>query len=386
MLSPTLRTLATFELNGHQYEFCCNDFGKEILLREGVPVAGKRRLLTSGHFYFHCPQQGGCVFHWQLKTNVHLVEYKVTSFGVELLSGMGRYDINMPIWHRSRVQDLDNKASARAKQKAELASDAPNAKQSTNQTSKFSNIAIVGLVFTLFKSAGAMKAALAGTALAGWSWLFSFEFAIGLIIVLLIHEYGHIWAMRRAGLKVKGVFLIPFLGGVAVSERTKTNWQDFKIAIAGPFIGTLGAIVCWLLWLQTGNEFFALLSALGLLINIFNLLPIVPLDGGQVVKAAVFSLKSDVARYAMLALNAVLVVAAFYFGFSLLGFFGILGLVDLLFSSKKERNKHQPMSNTGIVMTGASYLGLIAVLVWLSIEMAATGVPGTDLPKIFLQS
>lgn len=391
MYSFKLRKLVSFELNGHQYEFCINDFGKEQLLRNGKPVANKRRLLTKGHFYFHCPTQGACVFHWQMRTNVFLVEYKVTHFGEVLLKGIGRFDPSMPMSFRGASQNWDDKATERGKKldqqdKQSVRNDSAKTNGKRRESSKFSWFSLGALAFKLSKSAGAMKAALAGTALAGWSWLFDVEFALAIIISVLIHEYGHIWAMKRAGLKVKGVYLIPFLGGVAVSERFQTRWQEFKIAIAGPFIGTLGAIVAWLLWLQTGHDFLALLTALGLLINLFNLLPIVPLDGGQVVKAAVFSLQSKAAKFAMLGLNIVLVIAAFYFDFTLLGFFGLIGVIDLAFASRSDKISHAPMSSTGIMLTIGSYLGLIAALVWLSVEMAATGVPGTDLPKIFLQS
>lgn len=391
MFSIKLRKLLSFELNGHHYDFCINDLGKEQLLRDGKPVANKRRLITKGHFYFHCPVFGACVFHWHMRTNVFLVEYRVTHFGEVLLNGIERFSDNIPMSLRSASQSLDDKATERGKKsdqqdKQSARNDSAKTNGKSKESSKFSWLSLGALAFKLSKSAGAMKAALAGTALAGWSWLFNIEFALAIIISLLIHEYGHIWAMKRAGLKVKGVYLIPFLGGVAVSERFQTRWQEFKIAIAGPFVGTLGAVFAWLLWLQTGHDFFALLTALGLLINLFNLLPIVPLDGGQVVKAAVFSLQSKAAKFAMLGLNIVLVVAAFYFDFTLLGFFGMIGVIDLAFANRSDKISHAPMSNTGIMLTIGSYLGLIAALVWLSVEMAATGVPGTDLPKVFLQS
>ncbi|MCH1932502.1 site-2 protease family protein, partial [Shewanella sp. A25] len=69
------------------------------------------------------------------------------------------------------------------------------------------------LGFKLFKSAKVIKVVLAGASVAAYSWLFSFEFAIALILCLVIHEYGHIRAMKRFGLQTKGIYLIPFLGG-----------------------------------------------------------------------------------------------------------------------------------------------------------------------------
>lgn len=241
--------------------------------------------------------------------------------------------------------------------------------------------------FLAFKNSPvALKATLAVAALVGWALWFDIEFAIALILVILIHEYGHIWAMKRTGMKVKGVYLLPFLGGVAVGEGTKTRWQDFKIFIAGPFVGTLGAVVFWVLWLQTGHEFLALLTGLSLLINLFNLIPIVPLDGGQVIKSALLSLNLKSARPAMLVINVGFIVLMFWLDFKLIGFFGILGLLDIAFSGKDEKRPHAPMNTTGIIFTLFCYGALLATLVVIAGYMDNSGIPGADLPLIFLKS
>ena len=88
--------------------------------------------------------------------------------------------------------------------------------------------------------------------------------------------------------------------------------------------------------------------------------------------------------------RCILSLAAWYFGFYLLMLFGIIGTFDLL-SGNDEQNKDPsknivPMTNTGILLTLLSYAGLLAVLLWLSVIMADSGIPGTNLPLIFISS
>ena len=90
--------------------------------------------------------------------------------------------------------------------------------QQEKQPIKFSFIGMAGLGLKLFKSAKVIKVLFAAGSLAAYSWLFSIEFAIALILCLVFHEYGHIKAMKYFGLKTKGIYLIPFVGGLALSD------------------------------------------------------------------------------------------------------------------------------------------------------------------------
>ena len=380
-----MKTLLQFEYEGHSYQLIGSNFGKEVLLRNGEPVSQKRNLRSHGEHRFLCPTHGELSLSFNIDHATVEVQYRLSAQGHTLVEGEHSVVEFLPSFMKKWVEQPNDPALAVADQPNDsVASSSDTTVEKPQRTGMW--ITLGALVFKLGKSAGAMKAALAGTALAGWSWLFSLEFAVALILVLLIHEYGHIWAMRRTGLKIKGVFLVPFLGGIAVGEGTTSRWQDFKIAIAGPFVGTLGAVVFWLLWLHTGHNFLAVLTTLSLLLNLFNLLPIVPLDGGQVIKSAVLSLQVSSARAAMMVLNIGFIVLMFWLGFSLLGFFGILGLIDIAFSGKDDEEAHRPMSNTGVVVTLGSYFLLLGVLVALASFMAGTGLPGADLPLVFLRS
>ncbi|MEI6858836.1 MAG: site-2 protease family protein, partial [Shewanella sp.] len=92
---------------------------------------------------------------------------------------------------------------------------------------KLSLIGLGSLGFKLLKSVKVIKVVLAGASVAAYSWLFSFQFALALIACLVFHEYGHIRAMKYFGMKTKGIYLIPFMGGLALSdEKINTRWQD----------------------------------------------------------------------------------------------------------------------------------------------------------------
>ncbi len=84
---------------------------------------------------------------------------------------------------------------------------------------RFSIIGLVSLGMKALKSAKVIKVALASASLAAYSWLFSIEFALALVACLVFHEYGHIRAMKYFGMKTKGIYLIPFLGGLALSDE-----------------------------------------------------------------------------------------------------------------------------------------------------------------------
>ena len=125
-----------------------------------------------------------------------------------------------------------------------------------------------------------------------YSLIFSWEFAVALVLMIGVHECGHVYAMWRCGLKVKGIYFIPFVGGVAVSKgMAKTRWNNAYIALAGPVWGAALAVACAAAYRLTGERwpFLGAMAAWGALINLFNLLPILPLDGGRVLASVAYS-------------------------------------------------------------------------------------------------
>jgi len=162
--------------------------------------------------------------------------------------------------------------------------------------SNFVNILFVGLkIITKITSiiAKFSKIALAGISLAAYTYLYSWPFALMLMAQLFIHEYGHIWAMKRVGIKTKGIYFIPFVGGAAVaSEDFKTRKDEVFVALMGPVFGFGCALIMMVIYYTTKSPMFAAGAAWMAMINLFNLLPINPLDGGRVMKSIAFSIHS----------------------------------------------------------------------------------------------
>jgi Zn-dependent protease len=115
-----------------------------------------------------------------------------------------------------------------------------------------------------------------------WGW----RFAIGFVLLLLIHEMGHVVQARREGLDASAPLFIPFLGAaIALKELPKDAGVEARVGLAGPVLGTLGTCAAVALWQITGNELFQALAFFGFFLNLFNLAPVLPLDGGRAMAA-----------------------------------------------------------------------------------------------------
>ena len=115
-----------------------------------------------------------------------------------------------------------------------------------------------------------------------WGW----SFALGFVLLLLVHEMGHVFQLRREGIKASAPMFIPFLGAlVAMKELPKDAAAEARVGLAGPVLGSIGALVPLGLYALTGNELFQALAFVGFFLNLFNLLPVLPLDGGRAMAA-----------------------------------------------------------------------------------------------------
>jgi Zn-dependent protease len=155
-------------------------------------------------------------------------------------------------------------------------------------------LAFVGALLWKFKAAAVavVKFKFVGTALSGlasvgaYALLWSWWFAVGLVVLLFIHEMGHVLEARRQGLPVSAPMFIPFLGAlITLKELPDDVWREARVALAGPIVGTLGAVAFWAVGAATDRDFFTAMAYVGFFLNLFNLLPIVPLDGGRAVAA-----------------------------------------------------------------------------------------------------
>ena len=253
---------------------------------------------------------------------------------------------------------------------------------------KISFVGLASLGFKLLKSAKVIKVVLAGASVAAYSWLFSFQFALALIACLVFHEYGHIRAMKYFGMKTKGIYLIPFMGGLALSdEKINTRWQDVVISIMGPTFGLLMSIGSLIAYHLTDNIFFAGLAAFNALLNLFNLLPILPLDGGHILKSISFSMNSIMGLIACVIGAAFGVYISYTLGLALLGFLLLIGSLEIVFEWRTRHQSHLlPLDRYGQIFSTIWYLVTVAALVGIIWHLAGTGDDMLSLPLHILRS
>jgi Zn-dependent protease len=111
-------------------------------------------------------------------------------------------------------------------------------------------------------------------------------FAAALVVLILVHEMGHVIANRYYGIKASPPIFVPFVGAVINLRQQPPNAKvEAVIGIGGPIAGTIAAFVAYLIYLHTGSHTALLAAHFGFLINLFNLLPVPPLDGGRVTAA-----------------------------------------------------------------------------------------------------
>ncbi|MDX6582030.1 MAG: hypothetical protein QOI10_1214 [Solirubrobacterales bacterium] len=133
----------------------------------------------------------------------------------------------------------------------------------------------------LLTTSGTMLVSIAAYALF-WGW----SFAVGFVVLLFLHEIGHVIQLRREGVPASAPMFIPFLGAVITAKSMGDDAAaEARVGLAGPILGTLATLVPLGIWLATGNEFWQALAYVGFFINLFNLLPVLPLDGGRAMAA-----------------------------------------------------------------------------------------------------
>jgi Zn-dependent protease len=142
-------------------------------------------------------------------------------------------------------------------------------------------LAKFGVVLLKFKFLFSMLISFGAYLLFGPWW-----FALGLVGLLFVHEMGHVLEAKRQGLPVSVPVFIPFMGAmITMKEMPHNAWREARLAIAGPIVGSLGALVLYGLGVAYDSHDLKALAFLGFFINLFNLLPVVPLDGGRIVAA-----------------------------------------------------------------------------------------------------
>jgi Zn-dependent protease len=123
-------------------------------------------------------------------------------------------------------------------------------------------------------------------AVGGYALLWGWRFAVGFVLLILVHELGHYLEARRQGLHPDLPVFIPFLGAyVALGDARIGPWRHALISYAGPLVGGFGAAVVWAIGDAQGSQLLQALAYTGFLLNLFNLIPIGILDGGQLLRS-----------------------------------------------------------------------------------------------------
>ncbi|HEU0304192.1 MAG TPA: site-2 protease family protein [Gaiellaceae bacterium] len=243
-------------------------------------------------------------------------------------------------------------------------------------------ILLIGVVLWKFKAAFAAIFKLklftvvgsAFVSVAAYALIWGWQFGLGLVLLLFVHELGHVAVARYQGLPVSAPVFIPFMGAlILMKEMPQNAWREAQIALGGPILGSIGALGFWAAGEALGSDLLVALAYVGFFLNLFNLIPVLPLDGGRAIGAVhpVFWILGA----------AVLVVAAvLWLSPAILIIVALLGGIELWGRAKEwwrnrgveGGNRYYSISPWQRLAVGAVYVGLAGALV---LGMAATQVP-----------
>ncbi len=232
---------------------------------------------------------------------------------------------------------------------------------------KFKSILFLLPKLKLLSTAGTMLVSIAAYAL-----IWGFPFAAGFVVLLLVHELGHVIALRREGIKASAPMFVPFLGAVITAKSLGDNaTAEARVGLAGPILGSIGAAACVLIWHATGNDMWRALAFTGFFLNLINLVPVSPFDGGRAMAA--------MAPW-MWALGLVIIAALivllhnlFLLIFLVVGGFDSWRRWKALRAGGPEQEAYYRVKPIDRVLVAVVYISLIALLV--------AGMQATHLPR-----
>jgi Zn-dependent protease len=119
-----------------------------------------------------------------------------------------------------------------------------------------------------------------------YSWMFGWRFAVGFIFLLFVHEMGHFVVAKWLGIPVSTPLFIPFLGAaIIMKQNPRDAWTEALMAYGGPLAGCIGSWICWAIALQVQENWVMAVASVSFVINLFNMIPVPPLDGGRICAA-----------------------------------------------------------------------------------------------------
>lgn len=365
--------LFSFEYANHQFHVEGTPWNGEELLRvDGVLVSQKRNFGIASEHEFSLPDVGAVKLIYVVNLRAADVNYELWVEGQRVLEA-------------SATIALTNEAQAYAEAQAAQHSAEVGAVATPAKSGSW--IALGLVVLKLLKTVQVIKVALLASSVAVYSVMFTLEFAIALIGILVFHEYGHLRAMKKFGIPTKGMYLIPFVGGMAVGDAPRTRWQDVYISMMGPVFGLAMTLVFYIIYLITESHFAGLVASTSALVNLFNLIPVYPLDGGRVVKSLVFSGRNYLALVALLIISALCFVFAWKLGFYFITFFIVIGVIDIVAGWRIAlMDDITPLNLYGIWFSVVWYLAVVAMFIGMIVLIAGDKLPGSEIAIKVLSS
>jgi len=162
--------------------------------------------------------------------------------------------------------------------------------------------------------------------------------AVAVLAMVFIHEQGHLKAAYDCGLEAQGMYFIPFMGGIAnISGYGFYQEDDFMVAIMGPIYGLICSIIMFASYLATDIQLYGQFAKIFAIVNIFNLMPIFPLDGGRIWKSLSFSI-CGFCGFLFFSISLCLCIFLWHFSF-IFFFFAYISYLQFLSEIKSPRDK-----------------------------------------------
>lgn len=203
---------------------------------------------------------------------------------------------------------------------------------------------------------------------------FGWQFGVGIVGMLFIHEMGHVLILRRYGVPATAPIFIPFLGAfIGMRQLPRDAVMEAYVGLGGPVLGSLGALAAFGIYQVTDHPLWLVLAYLGVLLNLFNLLPIPPLDGGR----AVAAISRWIWLLGLVGLGVLIVVRLSPI-LLLVALFGATELWGVWRRSRTNPDYYQvPLAQR--LTVSAIYFGLTAFLVYALIKLAPMVYMGRPL-------
>jgi Zn-dependent protease len=223
--------------------------------------------------------------------------------------------------------------------------------------------------------------------LAGFIWLLTGSWVVAgaAIFGLFVHEYGHVLAMNRLGMGPAKIYIVPFFGGLAKSQRLpQSEWHGVLVSLAGPAFGILATLPFFAAWYGTGEQAWLVGAFAIAMINLVNLAPAPPLDGSKALGPVLAGIHPMLEKAAMVAVGAVVVLWGVSTGRWILAAFLAIALIGHL-RRGMWRPEGRPLTGSesamsvGLFVSAVLLCGGAAFAALLPLAGSVEGALGTGL-------